>query len=455
MTASSAAPSPVDVLVIGAGLSGLAAATRLRDAGRTVTILEARDRVGGRTYSQEIDGATFDLGGQWLGTNQPRVEALVRRFGLSTFPTHTEGRRILMLGDRRSTYTGTIPRLSPWNLLALHRAMSRVDTLRRRVDPSAPLTDPMARDWDGESVESVKRRLLPFADARRVFDAAVRTIFGAEPSEISTLWFLHYLNAAGGLDPLVEVENGAQQTRFTQGAQGLSLNLARELGSSVVLEAAVTNLRQTETHVTAIGGGRTVEARHAIVAIPPALAGRIEFDPPLPSGRDQVLQRFPMGATVKVFLTYEETFWRTAGLSGEVVATESPVTVAFDNSVGERAALVAFLVGEPARRWSRLDETRRRDMVLDELSRFFGPEARKPRTYREQDWSAEPYTRGCPTAGLPPGALSTFGTAFREPVDRIHFAGTETATVWAGYMEGAIQAGERAADEVLSLPVSV
>jgi monoamine oxidase len=418
-----------------------------------VVVLEARDRVGGRTESVRIRDATFDLGGQWLGPTQLRMLKLVGELGIETFPTYDTGRKILMTGDRRSTYKKTIPKMSPATLIAIQRLLWRTESLAKRIPADRPWAAREAARLDATSVETWKLRNLPQRAARGTFDVAVRTIFGADPAEVSLLYLLWYARAAGGFMPLVEVTAGAQETRFVDGSQEVSRRLASPLGNNVALGAPVRRITHDSNGVTAEADGGTYRARRLIVAVPPALAGRIEYEPALPALRDGVTQRYPMGATIKIHALYERAFWREAGLSGEVVFTDArPVSVTFDNSSpdGTQPALLAFVVGRQARELGPLPEDERRRAVLGALARAFGPQALEPVDYMEKDWAAEPWTRGCPTGFMPPGALTTFGPALREPVGRIHWAGTETATEWAGYMEGAVESGERAARETLA-----
>ena len=442
-----------DVAVVGAGISGLSAARAVTAGGASAVVLEARDRVGGRTESVPLGKGTFDLGGQWLGPTQHRMLKLVGDLGIETFPTYDDGRKILMVGDRRSMYKGTVPKMSPLKLLAMQRALMKMESLARRIRTDRPWESPHAARLDATSVETWKRRNLPQRATRGTFDVAIRTIFGAEPAEVSLLYALWYAAAAGGFMPLVEVTNGAQETRFVGGSQDVSLRLGATLGTNLIMGSAARRIAQDGEGVTVETDAGAYRARRVIVAVPPTLAGRIAYDPPLPALRDELSQRYPMGATLKVHALYDRAFWREGGLSGEVVFTDArPVSVAFDNSSydGAQPALVAFVVGRQARLLGPLTEDVRRRSVLDALARAFGKEALEPVTYVEKDWSAEPWTRGCPTGFMPPGVLTTFGPALREPVGRIHWAGTEVATEWAGYMEGAVESGERAAREALS-----
>lgn len=442
----------VDVCVVGGGIAGLSAARILRDGGASVAVLEARDRVGGRTYSTRVGNGTFDLGGQWLGPTQHRMLKLVGDFGLETFPTYDIGRKVLDIGGRRQIYKGTIPKMSPLKLVTMQAALSRVERMAKRIPREAPWEAPDAARLDATTVEAMKNRMLKHRATRGAFDVAVETVFGAHPSELSALYFLHYANTAGGFMAQVEVTGGAQETRFVDGAQQVSLRLAGALGDAIVLGAPVRRITQDEHTVTVRSDGGEVRARHCVVAMPPVMAGRIEFDPPLPALRDQLTQAFPMGATIKCHVLYDEPFWRADGLSGEAVFTEAkPVSVTFDNSShdGAQPALVAFVVGRQAREMGLVPMGDRRAAVLEALVHAFGPRAREAADYLDKDWAADPWTRGCPTAFMPPGALTTFGPAIREPVGRIHWAGTETATEWSGYMEGAVQSAERAAAEIL------
>jgi monoamine oxidase len=264
------------------------------------------------------------------------------------------------------------------------------------------------------------------------------------------LRFLAYANQAGGLMPLVETENGAQEGRFKGGAQQLSKGLAAKLGDRVVLGAPVLTLEQDAQSVVARSERDSFRGKAAIVAVPPALAGRIRYAPALPVARDFLTQNAPMGATTKVFLLYERPFWRDAGFSGEAVSSEGPAAAFFDNTShdGAQAALVAFIVGRAARDHAMAPEKERLAAVVSQAVRLFGDGASAPTAVVEQDWQKEPWTRGCPVGNFAPGILATLGAALREPVGRIHWAGTETATVWSGYIEGAIESGERAAREV-------
>ena len=450
MSDENAAREDVDVVVVGAGLAGLCAARELVRGGCSVRVLEARDRVGGRTQSEVIRGATFDLGGQWIGPGQRRMAALCQEFGIETFPTWHTGTKVLECMGRRSTFKGAIPSLSVPHLLEAQVGLMRLDRIVRKIPLQAPHALPESREWDDTTVESWRREQLIARATREVFDVAVRTVFGAEPSELSLLWFLYYLQTGGGLSAHVDIAKGAQQDRFVRGAQSVSLALARALEGRVMLSAPVRAIAQDDDGVWVEHARGVTSARYAVMAVPPSMLTRMEWAPALPGTVDQVLQRMPMGATVKVLAFYERAFWRERGLSGEVVATRGPISAVFDNSSadGRVPCLVSFVVGRDARGWSSRPAVERRQEVLAQLARCVGDEALRPVEMVEKDWSEEPWTRGCPVGNAVPGTWMQHA-ALRDPVGRVHLAGTETATAWTGYMEGAVESGERAAREVL------
>ncbi len=438
-------------MVVGAGLAGLCAARRLVRQGIDVKVIEARDRVGGRTWTQQIGQGRFDVGGQWIGPGQGRVKALAGELGVKTFQTHTAGKKFLEVEGKISSYKSSIPSLSIVGLIQMQGALSYLERVRKRVSPNAPMSADNADQLDSETLETWRQRFVKSSKVNGVIDAAIRTIFGSEARDLSALYFLMYLNAGGGLLKLSEARGGAQQDRFLEGAQSISLALAEKLGDAVILGRPVRKIVQGHEGVEVITDDGVIGGRYVIVAVPPTLAGRIDYDPGVSVARDQLTQRFAMGATVKVLVTYERAFWRSAGYSGEVVSSDGPLSVVYDNTShdGKQPALVGFIVGNHARQWSSQPSADRERRVLAALARYFGDEARLCQEYHELDWGAEPWSGGCPVGGLPPGVLTSSFAHLRKPEGRIHWAGTESATEWMGYMEGAIQSGERAADEVL------
>lgn len=441
-----------DVVVVGAGLAGLAAARELIAAERSVVVLEARDRVGGRVLGHPIgDGEVVELGGQWVGPGQLEVNEWVRELGLELFHTHDEGFNQFEFRGSLSRYRGSIPRINPLVLADVGRAQARLDRMARQVPLDAPWTAARALEWDSMTFAGWIERSVRTRAARSFFQIMCEGVWAVHPADISLLHLLFYIHSGGGVDSLISTREGAQEQRIVGGSQLIAERAAEPLGDRLVLDAPVRRIAQDGESVTVTADGVEVSAARAIVAVPPTLAGRIEYSPALPGHRDQLTQRLPQGSVIKCMALYPEPFWRARDLSGLVTSDTGPVKVTFDNSPpgGRPGVLLGFLEGVQARQLGRVSAEERRRAVLDCFVRFFGPEAGEPYDYVDLDWSEEPYSRGCYAGFLPPGVWTSFGEAMHAPCGRIHWAGTETATLWSGYMDGAIGSGKRAAGEVL------
>ena len=455
-----------DVVVVGAGLSGLVAAREIARAGHSVAVLEARARVGGRMLSRTVAGGAevVDLGAEFIGPTQNHIAALVAELGIDTFPSYAQGDNVYVAGGRRTTYAdGGLTGQAPPDLLALPDLLLTVtalDEMATRIAVDAPWTAARAAEWDSQSLESwIRANTTNGARFRAQSTAAIRAIFGAEPREISLLFALFFIAAsgdernAGTFQRNFSTRNGAQQDRIAGGTQAIALALARQLGRRVVRRSPVRRIVVGRGYVDVVSDRYVNRARRVIVALPPTLAGRIQYEPALPALRDGLTQRLPQGHMVKVQAIYERPFWRADGLTGASVSDVGPLNITFDSSPesGAPGALLGFAGGDEARRFERRSEGERRAAALASFARAFGPRALSPIDYVEMNWSQEPWSRGCPVAVAPPGVLTGYGAALREPVGRIHWAGTETATYWNGYMDGAVSAGLRSAREVLEL----
>ena len=443
----------VDAVVVGAGLSGLSAARRLVARGRSVVVLEGRDRVGGRTWSPEVGGYPFDLGAQWVGPGQDRVLALIDELGLDTFLQPDRGARLLGLRGEVRRYPWILPRVSVPGLLEAGYHIGALSLAARRVDRERPWTSPGASDQDRRTVAEYLDRRVRSDDARALLRIATQMIFAAEPEQLSELWFKLYVHAGGNLLKLSEVRRGAQDRKVVGGTQQISVRLADELGDRLRTGAPVHAIEGEDDGIRVRGPWGEVRARRAILALAPAHAASIDVRPALPAARLELHRTMPMGSVLKTVAVYARPFWRDRGLSGEAIRDAGPIRAVFDNAPpAGPASLVAFTVGSEVEPTGALDDETRRRTILDGLAELFGPEAREPVAYADKDWSGDPFAAGCYGGLGVPGLLTSCGEALRRPAGRIHFAGTETATRWIGYMDGAIEAGERAADEVHSAP---
>jgi monoamine oxidase len=442
-----------DLVVVGAGLAGLAAARAAAGSGASVVVLEARDRVGGRVLNHDVGGgAVVEVGGQWIGPTQDRLAELAEELSVETFPTFGEGENVIEHSGTVRRYSGAIPRINPLVLLDVQRAQRKLNRLARRVPLEAPWEAPDAAKLDGQTAATWMRRHLATRQGRVLLELAIEAVWAAQPEDLSLLHLLFYVHSAGSLKLLFDTEGGAQQDRFVGGSQLVALRMAEQLGADrLILAAPVRRVEHDADGVTVHADGAVARARRAILALAPPLAGRIVYDPPLPGYRDQLTQRMPLGTVAKCMAIYDEPFWRAEGLSGQGMSDTGPVKLTYDNSPpgGSPGVLLGFLEGRHARELGRVGADERRTMVVDCFARLFGPRAARPDSYVERLWAEEEWSRGCYGCHMPPGAWTSHGPALRAPLGPLHWAGAEYATVWNGYMDGAVRSGQHAAREAM------
>lgn len=438
-----------DVIVVGAGVAGLMAAKELVSANRRVIVLEANERVGGRLKRTEVDGRVGDLGGQWVGTGHSVLLSEAKRLGIETYAQYENGKIVMQLLGKLVHFKGAVPKMPILSLLELFRLQKRWDRETKTIPPDAPWRAPRAAEWDSQTLESWIVANVRTAAAREFARLVPRGAWAAEARQVSYLWFLDALRSAGGLAYLMAVKNGALDAKFKGGMQQIAQRLAAELADRVILGAPVQKIEQNADGVRVTTAKGEFAARFVIVAAPPGPISRIQFEPHLPAARDGLQQRMPMGAIIKVIVAYKEAFWRKAGYSGQVATDDDTLGIVMDDArESGPATLLCFIEGRHAIEFSAVGKNARKEKVIASLVRFFGAEAADYVAYDDNDWLTEPYTHGY-VGSMPPGAMTRFGHALREPCGRIHWAGSETATEWAGYIEGGMRSGVRAAREVI------
>jgi monoamine oxidase len=449
-----ATSASADVVIVGGGLSGLTAARDLIAAGRSVIVLEARGRAGGRVYGLPLgDGTTSEGGAEFIGPTQTRIAALAKDMGVATFPTYNTGKNVYYRNGKRSLYAtdGILGAVPPdWGVIDLELALLNIGNMAKSVTPGEPWKAAKAEEWDSQTFYTWSRSNSLSSGARFLLDEFCSSTLSVRSKDVSLLYVLHYIASAGGVDPLINTKGGAQETRFVGGSQEVPLRLAAKLGDTIRYNAPVRSIETTGSGVTVTADGITVTAKKAIVAMSPAIAGKIDFSPGLPAARAQLMQRYPMGSIAKFVGVYETPFWRADGLTGQAVADSGAIDATFDNSPpdGSRGILMGFINQTNIRRLDAASADEVKAAGLDSFTKLFGDKAAKPVLTALQRWDNEVWSGGGPVGIAPPGVLTEYGPALRTPCGPVHWAGTETSDIWTGYMDGAVRSGERVAKEV-------
>ncbi|XP_066267398.1 amine oxidase [flavin-containing] B-like isoform X4 [Branchiostoma lanceolatum] len=447
-----------DVVVIGAGISGLCAAKLLHETGLDVHVLEARDRVGGRTYTTRDPSYGYvDLGGAYVGPTQDRILRLAKELDLKLYKVNEKERTVSYLeGVQRSVKDPDDPSSfsnNPLDLIDLNSCVQKIEDFCKQVPADAPWNTPRAKEWDSMTVKDFMDKECWTSSARKMVGLIVAGVYCCEPHEISFLYFLTYLASGQGLRRMISITNGAQERKFVGGSMQVSEKIAALLGNRVVLSSPVMRIEQEETvAMVTTHSGKQYRAKYIISAVPPPLLHRILFEPPLPDMKIQMVQRMPMGSIIKTNTFYNTAFWKEKGFCGSALSDKGPVNYCMDDTKpdGTHPAIMGFILSTHAREYCEMSTEQRKQAVCKHYAEVFQcPEFLHPVNYVEQNWMAETFSGGCYAATLGPGVMTSFGRELRKPFCRMYFAGTETAVKWAGYMDGAVEAGERAAREVM------
>jgi len=444
-----------DVIIVGAGLSGMIAARKVLEAGLTPLILEADERVGGRILTQEaIPGVPVELGAQWIGDTHQRMFRLAAELGVQTYPQYDEGETSYDLAGSGVLRENEFHARFAAELKELELVLRHLDLLAADVPVDAPWQAPRALEWDAVTAGAWydAQGLTPVA--RTLLEICTVGILAVPTAEVSFLHLLFTIQTCGVTSELfAESEGGAQTTRFIGGTSEIPRRLAALVGDRIVLDVPVQLIEHTaDSAIVHCRGGLVARGRRVIVAISPTLAGRIMYDPPLPGIRDQLTQRLPNGSAMKAFFVYDDPFWRADGFNGHLISDVGPARMSNDTCIpgDDHGVILLFLEGDQARTFGRLPEAQRREALTAELVRHYGGAAAEPVFYVDGEWSERQWTRGCYNANHGPHVWTTYGPALSTPIGVIHWASTDTATHWSAYMEGAVDAGERAAQAAIT-----
>lgn len=441
-----------DVVIVGAGFAGLKASLALKAEGKKILLLEAQDRVGGRCKAGKISGQTVDFGGQWIGAHHRLFREEAQKAGIKLYPQYEKGKSLLSFNGKARRFNW-IPPFSPFALMEILTFIFLWGRDMKCLPKGKPWQAKQALKWDALSFEGWLLSHAKTKQARDFARAVISGLFCVEPSEISYLFFLEAMRQGRGMKVMMATSGGAQQDKVLGGAWRVAKKMADQLEEALRLNSPVQKIIQKDHAVQIItASGESYRAKHVIIAVPPPLVEKMVFEPPLSSRKRGLFKHMPMGNVMKIHISYEKPFWRARKLSGEAIGIGLHLGTVYDQTPQDEkiGILVGVIEGKHALALSNMSYEARRQIVIEDLVHYFGEEALHPLEYVDYDWTQDKWAEGGYAACMGTGTMGVYGPVLGMPDGRIHWAGTETATEWTGYFEGALQSGLRAAKEILT-----
>lgn len=447
-------PAEVDVVVVGAGVTGLTTATRLKAAGLSVLVIEARDKVGGRLWTETIDSVRVELGGQWVAADQDRVLAVLDELGIETFARYRSGSSVYidLDGQRRLFQGGTLP-VPEGTAREIDRVVAILDQLAAAMDPAAPWAHPEADELDSITFDAWLAAQTDDREARDNIASCAGPAMLTKPAHsFSALAALALAASVGSFTDLTD-ENVVLDLRVAGGLAQIPLGLAADLGDAVLLSSPVERIDWAADGAAVLASGRIHRARRVVIATPPHVVRKIRISPALPPRHLQLRDQQSIGVVIKVNAVYRTPFWRCAGLSGTALSPYQLVHEVYDNTnddLGdERGVLVGFVSDVNADRLDALSPDERRKAVLASLAAYFGDEALDPIAYSESPWLADEWIGGAYGTSFDVGSLVRYGRFVHEPVGPLSFGSSDVLGPGYLHVDGGIRIGERLAASIL------
>jgi monoamine oxidase len=439
-----------DVIIIGAGVSGMKTAYDLLKKGKSVVLLESRDRVGGRSKGGSIQNVNIDHGGQWIGADHFRVRNLIKECNKTLIPQYASGKTYIQYHGELININKTLPNLNLFTMFELGLLLRNLNKLSEDIDLEEPWNSKGAIEKDQQSLASWIEEQTIRDDSKQIVNSLVRSIFCTVPTQVSLLYALQCLKQGGSLEKMIAVEGGSQQDKVKESMFSVAQSMHEELREEIRLNEQVEKVEQTDESVTVYTNKSAYSAKKLVVTVPPKALEKIEFYPELPKLRKALMHRMSMGTVIKMHIAYETPFWKKAGQSGAVVSIDNNLHEVFDQSPEDNSIgiLVGLIDGDHAIKLSGMTQEERRRIVIDSLVSYFGDKAKNVLEYIDYDWCEDEYANGGFAAFMPPGLMTSYGETLRKPFKNIHWAGTETAREHIGYFEGALESSERVINEI-------